>query len=96
MSAVGDVLLAAADRLERTGKHEGWYYDLTQTRQVPRLDRRACALGALLDAAPSDDGFIAARDALRQSVGTRIGEWSDSHSLAEVVAGLRAAAEATA
>lgn len=99
MTAVADVLRAAADRLERTGKCEKDYHDRRQVLAgVPLAEARACAIGAIKDAA-SDSDDLAATARLRLdmhliTVGEpHVAAWSDAHSLGEVVAGLRAAAD---
>lgn len=101
MSAVADVLRAAADRLERTGLNkDGWYWDQRQlVAGTPRGDIPACVIGALKDLLDSDAERVHSAECAvihyldGNGVADSVANWSDSHSLDEVVAGLRAAAD---
>lgn len=99
MSAVADVLRAAADRLERTGKCEGSFYDHAQRDSgIDVAQCRACAEGAVaveaVTLAKHSAAMKSLRDYLEVETAKSVHMWSDSHSLDEVVAGLRAAADA--
>lgn len=87
MSTVRDDLIAAAVYIERRGHCKGNYFD----------GDRVCALGALMETTAGSEAFGKAKEALRGQIGGQpIPAWNDAEARtqAEVVATLRAAAEA--
>lgn len=86
-----EVLLAAADLIERNGLHKGDYWPGARHLQPYSLGDPTCVLGAcrVVTGMPRvrDDVF----DRLYDITGS-ISLWSDSHTQAEVVETLRAVA----
>lgn len=106
---VADVLERAAARIERDGlARSGWFYDGSRWPGKRRLSQigigrvirlaspPCCVTGALLAESGSAFGIsLTARRVFQRHSGVRfITEWSDHTPQAEVVAALRAAAEA--
>jgi len=78
------VLLAAADLMEKRGKAIGHYWDATG---------RCCALGAISIAASDWQAYDAAKELLHKHIDEdlAISTWSDANDAATVIAALRRA-----
>lgn len=88
-----EVLLAAADLIERNGLHKGDYWPDSHSRRSYVPGEPCCAIGAMCAVTGmSRGGCCNAEVLLERHVGGPVVPWSDEHTQAEVVATLRAVA----
>lgn len=86
-----EVLLAAADLIERNGLHKGDYWPDRPGPYMP--GKPCCALGAIRVFVPrAHCAQRRAVSAMLAGVVGNVSQWSDDHTQAEVVATLRAVA----